>query len=129
MKVTVYLPDEIGEKAKQHELNLSGLLRAAVEEEIMRQEAVAENSDGMEEIILDLKDDNDLTYRGRFTGKLLVEDGHGYLYRKEDGTLLFHYYREKKYLPLEVDELEDFLSHDSYVAAMHALGETPIIDI
>jgi len=51
MDITVYLPDEIGERAKKYGLNLSRMLRASVEEELNQLAELADTLSGMEEVV------------------------------------------------------------------------------
>ena len=67
MDITVYLPDEIGQRAKEHELNLSRLLRDAVTEELSRRGAVAETLKDSEVYEIELEGDAGY-YTGRITG-------------------------------------------------------------
>ena len=131
MDIKVYLPDEIGEKAIAAGLKgrWSAIFREAIEEEIMRQEAVAESLKGAEQVVLSLTDSDGRSFKGRFTGKLLADDVNGELYLKEDETLLFYRPQAETYSAVEVDELQELLSLEAYIEAMHALGEEPVIDI
>jgi hypothetical protein len=67
MDVTCYLPDEVGKWAKENDLGLSRLLRAAVEEEKQRREARAGISEhGFERVeVYDDQKERDVAFRGR----------------------------------------------------------------
>jgi post-segregation antitoxin (ccd killing protein) len=68
MNHNVYLPDEISERAKAAGLNLSGLLRIAVTDELDRLTALEQARDGMSPQNVDV-DSGDESLRLRFTGK------------------------------------------------------------
>jgi hypothetical protein len=67
--INVYLPDEIGERAKEAGLNFSRMLRGAVEAELQRRDTIAATlKDGLEEVEVDLGE-----HTGYFTGKALAD--------------------------------------------------------
>jgi len=135
MKINVYLPDEIGGKAKETGLNLSGLLRSAVEDELMRLEAQNELVGKAEEINLnDLMDDEDRFYTGRFNGTQITDGGEYHVYisdHNELGTrIIVHDLSNQKIHYLDdAEDLGDYLDQGEYIEAMYALGETPVINI
>src|SRR5215207_5262051 len=93
MKVNVYLPDDLGERAKAAgELNLSGLLQGALRDELDRREALASLLDGeLPEHELDLEDRNGNHYVGVIHGKLLAEGRHDELvYLTDDERVLVY---------------------------------------
>jgi hypothetical protein len=71
VKLNLYLPDDIGERAKaaDPDLNLSRLLRDAVEDELGRRERMAEMVDGASEHELELESPEGTRYTGVLTGK------------------------------------------------------------
>jgi hypothetical protein len=70
MDITIYLPDEIGQWAKDKGLGLSRMLRDAVIEEQDRRQAIADSQDGMTETIIDTTNRyGEPGERLRFTGK------------------------------------------------------------
>lgn len=75
MDITIYLPDDLGKWAKEHELNLSRMLRDAVEDEKRRQDARAKvTADGFERVeVYDSRRDRDVAFQGR-----LIGDSHEY---------------------------------------------------
>ena len=81
MKVNVYLPDELGQKAKELELPFSQLLQAACQEEIDRQERREEGDPEEHELKLE---NDDGPYIGRLTGTLIAED----VYITDDDRLI-----------------------------------------
>jgi len=135
MKINVYLPDEIGEKAKETGLNLSGLLRSAVEDELMKLEAQAKLLDESKEIKLtDLIDDEGRFYTGRFNGSQITYGRKFQVYISENDALetriMVHDVSEQKIYYLDgAADLEAYLDQDEYIEAMHALGEAPVVNI
>lgn len=89
MNHNVYLPDPISERAKAAGLNLSGLLRTAVIDELDRQEALAEAQDGMTLQTVDIEGEvGDAPRRLRFTGKHISSgDGLG-VYLTNEGKVI-----------------------------------------
>ena len=134
MKHTIYLPDEISEAAKTSSLNLSGLLRGAVSEELERQKAHQMLSDELQEIEIDLLDKEERPYKGRFMGKQIAEGRDCTVYFSEHdeigSRILAHDMGKGEIAYIEdVSELENWLEQGEYAEAMYALGETPVIDI
>lgn len=62
MNITVYLPDELGKRAKHANLPFSQLLRTAVEKELERIEVMEAELDNVTEIELDVESEE-----GRYT--------------------------------------------------------------
>jgi post-segregation antitoxin (ccd killing protein) len=91
MDITVYLPDELGSRAKEAELPFSGLLRAAVEEELARRAALTTLVAGGEpaEHELDLVDKDGNAYTGVIWGTFLAETKTGGVYYlPQPGTVM-----------------------------------------
>jgi hypothetical protein len=98
--ITVYLPDEIGTRAKEAELPFSRMLRDAVEDELARREVIGQTlSDGIEEHEVDLDD-----VTGVITGKCLgvTDDGDAEFYLTDDERLLVYDANRQ-----QVSEVED----------------------
>jgi hypothetical protein len=70
MDITVYLPDDLGKWAKEHELGLSRMLREAVEEEKKRHDARAKiTEEGFERVeAYDGERDREVAFQGRQIG-------------------------------------------------------------
>ena len=131
MDITVYLPDATGAWAKERQLNLSALLRGAVEAEMEQAKAVAAAVDGMEPQRIELENDNGDAYTGRFVGKLLAQGRGADVYLTEDERVLVHDTERGRVAPVEDagEDLRTLLDDDAYVAACAALGIQPEIDI
>jgi hypothetical protein len=132
MDITVYLPDELGQRAKTAELNLSRLLRDAVTDELERRAAVSSTLKDAQEYLLDLEDDEGRSYVGRLTGVRLSAAGEfGGVYLADDQRVLLHDSERGRLWEIDYPETElrDHLDDDDYIDAMNALGHKPIIDI
>jgi post-segregation antitoxin (ccd killing protein) len=131
MDITVYLPDEIGERAKSAGLNLSRLLRDAVSQELERRDALAETLENPETYNVALEDRDGLEYTGRITGRLIASSGDIDVYLAEDERVLVHDRFKLKYWEEDdpQENLRDVLEPGSYRTAMNALGLEAIIDL
>jgi len=128
--ITVYLPDELGTRAKEADLPFSRMLRNAVEAELDRRAAVAQAlADGVEEHEVDLEDGT----IGVITGKLLGETGSDQIYLTDDERLLIYDANREHVDEFEFPEsdlgewLENASRADSEViaAVMRELGFRP----
>jgi hypothetical protein len=133
MDITVYLPDEIGSWAKTNDLNLSRILRDAVEHERDRRAAVEQTLGDVAVHELEVENADGYAYTARVHGTQIAGE-------TDDGICVFLTAREQlivyetaKYRLVEgVDacDLRDWLRDDhDYLPAMSALGEKAIIDI
>ena len=132
MDITVYLPNEIGEKAKAAKLNLSGLLREAVTEELERRRIVKATLEKPQVYEVDVEDnDGRRRYTGRITGALIARDGDVTVYLTDDERVLTHNARDSSYWECDdpEEELRDQLSDGSYAEALHALGLKATVDL
>lgn len=136
MDITVYLPDEIGRRAKAEDLNLSALLRAGVIEELNRRAALAEMADEAEPVELDLETDDGEPYVGRFDGTLLAWTTDLELYiQTEDERVVAYDRRKLRYDEADADDvewLEDWLGafgDSERIRIMHRLGLRAVISI
>jgi hypothetical protein len=120
--ITVYLPDELGQRAKDEGLPLSQMLRTAVIDRFAQADAQASLQDGMEVIELDLED-----RVGRFTGTELAED----IYLHEDGRVIVYKPQEERFYEVQdpVEELRGVLDEESYLEVVGLLGLTPVVEI
>jgi hypothetical protein len=135
LDITVYLPDDIGKRAKEAGLPFSQLLRGAVEEELDRQEAVMNTLEDIETYEVEIETPEGASVTGRITGKWIAGEDDVSAYLTEDERVLI--YDERRY---EVhDATEDPVAAfegwfrdnepDAYIQAMKAIGEKPVIDL
>jgi post-segregation antitoxin (ccd killing protein) len=136
MDITVYLPDDLGKWAKDHDLPLSRMLREAVDNERRRRQAVAKTLGRAEATDLTVQDDEGNAYTARLHGTLIaeVEEGGGTLvevYLGEDGAIYVYFDPDSKlHQGVTVDELRNWLPDPAaYAKAMRALGEEVVIDL
>jgi hypothetical protein len=136
MDITVYLPDELGQWAKETGLNLSATLRGGVEAERRRRSAMAATLEDSEAHELPVTDQDGRSYTVRLHGAIIADPGDG-----TDGLLVFLGKDERVYVfdgrrdqalheDVDPDELRDWLDQDAlYLDAMAALGREAVIDI
>ena len=130
MDINVYLPDELGAWAKNAGLNLSGLLRNAVEGQRRRAEAIVHAE--MHE--LEVEDDHGRAYTAQVHGTLIAEEDEPEVrvFLTEDERVVVH--SGGTLHVLSVGEagvrLQGFLPGlDQYLDAMQALGQHPVVEI
>ncbi len=135
MDITVYLPDDVGRRAKEAELPLSQMLRAAVLTELERREAMETAIEGSKEIVLDLENENGNRYKGRFTGKYLAESGDCQVYVTDDTRLIVYDANKLRYYEYDAED-EDAVAEavgdlgtDTCAEVMGALGFEYTVDI
>jgi hypothetical protein len=132
MNHNVYLPDEISERAKAAELNLSGLLRGAVTDELDRRDAIANTlGDEVEEHEIELEECTGII-TGKYLGQTSTDEQ---IYLSDDERVLVYDVDRQRIVELEDPETEltDWLSNSSrddqevIADAMRALGLRPRI--
>jgi small nuclear ribonucleoprotein (snRNP)-like protein len=128
--ITVYLPDDIGKRAKaaEPELNLSRLLRDAVTAELDRRARLAGTLKGAKEHELSLETDEGATYLGVLTGVEIAEN----VYMTTDERLLIYDADRGQlhtYENYDLDDLRRELDDESYIAVCDALGETARVEV
>lgn len=133
MDITVYLPDEIAQRAKAQNVNLSRILRDALTDRFAKEDAVSITLDSAETITLDLQTEEGRAYRGRLTAVLigraatepidiyLRRNGEVIAYRPDDGTLVTVADPE--------NDLRSILPAPDYIVVMEALGIVAEIDL
>ena len=141
MDITVYLPDDLGKWAKEHDLGLSRMLREAVEAEKRRREAVADLAAEATIHELAAREPHEVAGDGpdidvRLHGTLIatedVSDGQASteVYLGKDGKLYVHDFLGVFHRDVAPGDLRKYLEHDTtYINAMHAIGQVPVIDV
>lgn len=130
--ITVYLPDEIGQRAKAAKLNLSGLLREAVIEELDRREAVAKTLEAPETFEVKLERMDGTRYTGLITGEMVLSTGvRGSqsieVYFTDDERVILYDADKLQYRVLDDPEVESAIRNlaeddDEYIDVMESLG-------
>ena len=131
MDITVYLPDALRQRAKDAHLNLSRMLREAVEEELERRKAVEAALDSPQTFEVKIDDSEGNIYTGRITGTSIAEDHDAQVFLTDDERVILYDAGQMKYWVLDdpEEELRDQVSPEAYRAALTALGLKPIIDL
>ena len=137
MNHNVYLPDDVSERAKEAGLNLSGMLRATIVEELERRTAVSEAlAETQEYSIEGLEDDEGRPYTGLVVGKEIAisERTGSVVYLTDDERVIIHDAEDRKIHQFE--DHEDLLTAaresrdgEMYADAARALGLTPVINL
>ena len=86
MDITVYLPDEIGQRAKDASVKFSALLREAVINELDRIETLEQSRDGMVPQQVEIGGNPPTLLR--FTGKLIAGDMGIAVYETDKGAVI-----------------------------------------
>jgi hypothetical protein len=138
MNVNVYLPDDLGRRAKAADLPFSQLLQSAVFDELERRAAMSATLNEPQTYEVAIEDRDGGAYTGRITGKEIAsgEDRHGNLtqiFLTEDERVLIYDGARMEYSELDFPaQLEDW-QHDLepavYAEAMAALGLKATIDL
>ena len=137
MDFTVYLPDDIGKRAKEaQDLNLSRLLRDAVTRELERREAMKTTLETPTTHEVYVEDRDGRGYTGRITGRsIAATEDHEEIevFLTTDERVIVYYGKKNEYHVLDnpAEELREWLSDApaAYFDAMTALGEEPVMDL
>jgi post-segregation antitoxin (ccd killing protein) len=125
MNVNVYLPDDLGKRAKDADIPFSQLLRDAVVTELERREAMAQTLTKTETIQLELEDRDGNAYTGRFTGTIIDGNDTSSIYLTDDERVIFYDSNKLEYWIIEDPETD----LEGWPNALSALGIKPVIDI
>jgi hypothetical protein len=139
MNFNVYLPDEIGQRAKSEDLKLSRMLRDAVTKELERRDAMNASLDEVTTYEVDvLVPASGAVYVGRITGRQIAGAWDTRIYLTADKRVLAYDAEEKRYeriddppedLPKKLLEWLGDLYPDEVTDACEALGVRPVIDL
>ncbi|MFN2490119.1 MAG: hypothetical protein ABR529_10340 [Actinomycetota bacterium] len=136
MDITVYLPDDIGKRAKEAGLPFSQLLRGAVHAELERRERVAETLSDIESYEVPIQTPEGSMVIGRITGKFIAEATRSGVdvYLTSDRRVLIYDQRREQvedvtHNPAAAFEWFKDRDVDAYISAMEAIGESPVIDL
>jgi hypothetical protein len=133
MNINVYLPDDLGRRAKEAELPLSRLLQAAVADELERRHAMAGTLSETQTYEVDVENDDGKIYTGRITGTRIAEDYRNdtQVFATDDDRVIVYDGEKRRHYVIDdpAQDLRGWLAEDTYVAAMSSLGLKPIIDL
>lgn len=142
MDITVYLPDELGNWARDHDLHLSRMLCEAVEAEKRRREAsaaLAAETTTHELAVSEPGSPGGTGGTGDYTARLhgvliatqhLGGGGSIDIYAGEDDKMYVHYTADGRLRrDVEPEQLRQYVDEPTYITAMRALGEDAVIDI
>jgi hypothetical protein len=138
MDITIYLPDETGKWAKEHDLSLSRMLRDAIHVERRRLAALEKVRGEATTYELSAQEPDGYGgfsgFKARLHGTLIAKQnlgGHGSVevYLGDDQKLYVHDFDGQLHRDVEPAELRDHVDESTYIEAMRALGEEPVIDI
>jgi len=121
--ITVYLPDELGERAKREGINLSRMLRDEITASFERTDAMASTLEGTTTYEREIEDKNGYSYTGRITGKLIAEDNDTEVFLTDDERVIAYDCRKADYYEIADPESElRGMRDEAYLEAMRALG-------
>ncbi len=131
MDITIYLPDELGTRAKSERVNLSAMLRAALTKHFMEVDAMNDTLKGAQPVLLELEDKDGRPFHGKITGTLLAEWNNISIYLTDTGKVLAYDADKPSYQVIANPEaaLRGVLDDDGYSDVMDALGIVPTIDL
>ena len=130
MDITIYLPDELGERAKREGINLSRMLRDELAVELQRRATMAQTLNSPHTFELSLEREGE-GYVGRVTGKRIAEGHYVEVFLTDDERVLLYDESRSDYWVIEdpAEELRDCLDDDEYARALAALGLTVVVDL
>jgi post-segregation antitoxin (ccd killing protein) len=129
--ITIYLPDELGERAKRETINFSRMLRDALVAHFEEVDTVTRTLENAEEVVLALEDAEGRRYKGRFTAARLSDSDDPEVYLTTDGTVVLYRPGQLRYTTAQnpEEDLRGLLSDENYVAVMDALGIEATVDL
>jgi hypothetical protein len=131
--ITVYLPDEVAQRAKAQNVNLSRVLRDALTAQFAEEDAVSATLEKARTVTLELKTEEGRDYRGRMKATLIGKDvvGGTDVYLRQGGEVITYRSEDRRFLTVAdpATELLAVLPTGEYIAAMDALGIMPEVDL
>lgn len=137
MDITVYLPDDLGRRAKEADLPFSQLLRAAVQRKLSQREASSKRDDGMSPQELHVENSQG-AFKARFVGEELAHSSgrggrgrEGAIWLHEDGRVFWHDNKSMELQEIEnpVEDLRELADREAYREAMRKLDLTPVVEL
>ena len=133
MDITVYLPDEVAQRAKAQNVNLSRVLRDALTTQFAEEDAVSATLEQASTVTLELRTDEGRAYRGRMEATLIGENAATgtAVYLRRSGEVVSYREEDRQYRTVAdpASELVVVLPTNAYIAAMDALGIVPEVDL
>jgi hypothetical protein len=131
--ITVYLPDEVAQRAKAQNVNLSRVLRDALTAQFAEEDAVSTTLEDARTVTLELRTEEGRVYRGRMEATLIgkgVRSG-AEVYLRQSGEVITYRSEDRRFRTVDdpASELLAVLPTDEYIAAMDALGIVPEVDL
>jgi hypothetical protein len=131
--ITVYLPDEVAQRAKAQNVNLSRVLRDALTAQFAEEDAVSATLEEAKTVTLELTTEEGRDYRGRMEATLIGKDvvrGTD-VYLRQSGEVITYRSEDRRFLTVAdpANELLAVLPTGEYIAAMDALGIMPEVDL
>jgi len=131
--ITVYLPDEVAQRAKAQNVNLSRVLRDALTVQFAEEDAVSATLEQARTVTLELRTDEGRAYRGRMEATLIGEDATtgSAVYLRRNGEVIAYREEDHRFRTVAdpASELVAVLPTNAYIAAMDALGIVPEVDL
>jgi hypothetical protein len=131
--ITVYLPDEVAQRAKAQNVNLSRVLRDALTTQFAEEDAVKATLEQASMVTLELRTDEGRAYRGRMEATLIGEDAatDTAIYLRRSGEVIAYREEDRQFRTVAdpASELVAVLPTNDYIAAMDALGIVPEVDL
>jgi hypothetical protein len=131
--ITVYLPDEVAQRAKAQNVNLSRILRDALTAQFAEEDAVSATLEQASTVTLELQTEDGRAYRGRMAATLIGEDATTgtAVYLRRTGEVIAYRAEDRAFRTLAdpAGELLEVLPTTAYIAAMDALGIVPEVDL
>jgi hypothetical protein len=133
MNINLYLPDDVGQRAKDEQLPFSQLLREAVLNELERRETMKATLKAPETYEVYIENDDGRGFTGRITGASIAYDDRSEVevFLTADERVLVYDGTKSRYYELvePVEDLRNWLPKAAYADAVTALGQKPIIDL
>jgi hypothetical protein len=131
--ITVYLPDEVAQRAKAQNVNLSRVLRDALTAQFAEEDAVSATLEKAKTVTLELKTEEGRAYRGRMEATLIGKDARRGtdVYLRQSGEVITYRSEDRRFWTVAdpANELLAVLPTGEYIAAMDALGIMPEVDL
>ncbi len=133
MDITVYLPDDIAQRAKAQNVNLSRVLRDALTAQFAKEDAVSATLEEARKVSLELRTEEGRPYRGSMDATLIGEDATAgtAVYLRLNGEVICYRPDDRQFWTLTDPEREllTLLPTAQYIAAMDAIGIVPEVDL